>query len=110
MDTDFPAAEGLGTDDKYLDIIPDELQAAYYRLIYYPAVATTNIIKIQLYAGLNKAYANLKLTSANYYADLMDQAKNAAHIGYPGWEPKGSYPTATKLKTSYLGPQESYRK
>lgn len=73
-------------------------------------VATTNIIKIKLYAGLNKAYANLKLTSANYYADLMDQAKNAAHIGYPGWEPKGSYPTATKLKTSYLGPQESYRK
>lgn len=127
MDTDFPVAEGLGTDDKYLDIIPDELQAAYYQLIYYPAVATTNVIKIQLYAGLNKAYAKLKLTSANYYADLMeqaialdkementyntempsgvgdkwdgmmDQAKNAAHIGYPGWEPKGSYPTAERV-------------
>lgn len=113
--------------DKYREKIPEELQAAYFQLIYYPAVATTNVIKIQIYSGLSKAYAKLKLTSANYYAALMneaiefdkeleniynvempgdvgdkwdgmmDQAKNAAHIGYDTWKPEGSYPKAEKV-------------
>lgn len=116
--------------DEYRDMLPEEAQAAYYQLVYYPAVATANLNQIQLYAGLNSYYANKKSSMAGVYADkmkecieidkqmeqtydtdmpggigdkwngMMYQARNAAHIGYPGWEPKGAYPTAKSYLAS----------
>lgn len=109
---------------QYGEKLPEEAQAAYYQLVYYPAVATTNITKLQIYSGLNKAFAKLKLASANVYARLLDdaiafdkelektysknmpggvgdkwdgmmaQATNARHVGYPSWQPEGAYPVA----------------
>ncbi len=108
--------------EKYRNKIPSEAQAAYYQLVYYPAVATTNIIKMQIYSGLNKAFAKSKVASANVYAGLVDnaivfdkyleniyskdmpggvgdkwdgmmaQATNARHVGYASWQPEGAYP------------------
>lgn len=109
--------------EEYKQKLPESSQAAYYQLIYYPAVAAANVNRIQIYSGLNQAYAKQKLSSANMYAAMLEeaisfdqeleqtydknmpggignkwdgmmyQAKNAAHIGYPQWRPQGAYPT-----------------
>lgn len=114
--------------EKYRNILPDEAQASYYQLVYYPAVATTNVIKMQIYSGLNKAYAKSGVASANIYAKLLDdaiafdkelenvyskdmpggvgdkwdgmmaQATNARHVGYASWQPEGSYPVAEYIE------------
>ena len=114
--------------DKYKDKLPDEAQAAYYQLVYYPAVATTNVIKMQIYSAINKQYIKQKRVSANVYAKLLEeaiafdkdleytyskdmpgdigdkwdgmmaQATNAAHVGYTGWKPEGMYPEAEYLE------------
>lgn len=108
--------------DKYKEKLPERAQAPYYELIYYPAVAVANINRMQIYSGLNQAYAKQNLSSANVYAALIEeaialdqemeqtydknmpggvgnkwdgmmyQAKNAGHVGYPEWRPKGAYP------------------
>lgn len=107
---------------QYKEKLPESAQAAYYELIYYPAVASANVNRMQIYAGLNQAYAKQNLSSANIYAALLEdaiaydqeleriydkdmpggvgnkwdgmmyQAKNAGHVGYPEWRPQGAYP------------------
>lgn len=114
--------------EKYKNKLPDEAQAAYYQLVYYPAVATTNIIKMQIYSGLNKAFAKSGVASANIYAALVDnaiafdkdleniyskdmpggvgdkwdgmmaQATKARHVGYASWQPEGAYPVAEYIE------------
>lgn len=54
--------------------VPDDLQAAFYQLVYYPAMAVPNVIKIQIYAALNEKYAAKNLTVANTYKDLISEA------------------------------------
>lgn len=54
--------------------VPDDLQAAFYQLVYYPAMAVPNVLKIQIYAALNNKYATLKLTAANTYKKLCEEA------------------------------------
>lgn len=54
--------------------IPEELQAAYYELIYYPAMAVPNIVKIEVYAALNHKYAGKNLTVANTYRKNCEDA------------------------------------
>ena len=108
--------------DQYKEKLPERAQAPYYELIYYPAVAVANVNRMQIYSGLNQAYAKQNLSSANVYAALVEeavsldqemeqtydknmpggignkwdgmmyQAKNAGHVGYPEWRPKGAYP------------------
>lgn len=108
--------------DQYKEKLPESAQAPYYELIYYPAVAAANVNRMQIYSGLNQAYAKQKLSSANVYAALVEeaisldkemeqtydknlpggvgnkwdgmmyQAQNAGHVGYPEWRPKGAYP------------------
>lgn len=108
--------------EKYKQSLPEEAQASYYQLVYYPAVASANIHRMQIYAGMNKAYVRQKRAVANVYAALasqaidfdqelektynknmpggvgdkwdgmMSQARNAAHVGYDTWKPQGSYP------------------
>ncbi len=108
--------------DQYKEKLPESAQAPYYELIYYPAVAVANVNRMQIYSGLNQAYAKQNLSSANVYAALVEeavsldqemehtydknmpggignkwdgmmyQAKNAGHVGYPEWRPKGAYP------------------
>lgn len=54
--------------------VPEDLQAAFYQLVYYPAMAVPNVLKIQIYAALNAKYAAMNLTVANKYADLCNEA------------------------------------
>lgn len=54
--------------------VPDDLQAAFYQLVYYPAMAVPNVLKIQIYAALNVKYAAMNLTVANKYAELCNEA------------------------------------
>lgn len=54
--------------------IPDESQAAFYGLVYYPAVAGMNLQLMSLYAALNEWYAEQGLTAANKYADKVKAA------------------------------------
>lgn len=113
--------------EKYKEIMSEEAQAAYYQLVYYPAAASANIHRMQIYTGLNKAHAKQKRASANVYAGLVEQAiefdqelertynknmpggvgdkwdgmmaqaRNAAHVGYDTWKPQGAYPTPKYL-------------
>lgn len=54
--------------------VPDDMKAAFYQLVYYPAMAVPNVIKIQIYAALNQKYAKMGLTVANKYAELCNEA------------------------------------
>lgn len=54
--------------------VPSDLQAAFYQLVYYPAMAVPNVIKIQIYAALNNKYAKMNLTAANTYKKLCEDA------------------------------------
>ena len=47
--------------------VPEELKAAFYQIVYYPAMAVPNVLRIQIYAALNVKYANLGLIIANEY-------------------------------------------
>lgn len=54
--------------------VPESLQSAFYQLVYYPAMAVPNVLKIQIYAALNSKYNGMGLTAANSYADLCNDA------------------------------------
>ncbi|MBR1440848.1 MAG: hypothetical protein IJ589_06465, partial [Lachnospiraceae bacterium] len=44
---------------------------AFFQLVYFPAKASANLLKMQLYAGLNKMLASHGCPSANGYADVI---------------------------------------
>ena len=54
--------------------VPDELKSSYYQLVYYPAMAVPNVLRIQIYAALNNKYANLGLLVANGYGQKCKDA------------------------------------
>ena len=54
--------------------VPDKSKAAFYQLVYYPAMAVPNVLRIQIYAALNNKYANLGLLIANDYAKKCKEA------------------------------------
>ena len=45
----------------------------YYQLVYYPAVASANVARIQIMSGINSIYAARKSTITNTYADLVEE-------------------------------------
>lgn len=109
--------------DQYKEVIPEKLQAAYFELVYFPAVASATVAKIQIYAGLNTYYYDQGSMLANLYASLLEQAvqtdqdleytynsdmpgvgdkwKNmmsSPHVGFVTWNSTGwSYPQAKWL-------------
>lgn len=94
-----------------------EYEDAYYQLVYYPAAASANVNKMQMFAGLNRLYYTRKSVAANAYAalvdeciqrdkDLQDYYNNtmsggkwkgmmlSPHVGYTAWNSEsGAYPT-----------------
>ncbi|HEX2927234.1 MAG TPA: hypothetical protein VHP38_13410, partial [Ruminiclostridium sp.] len=97
---------------RYLELMPEGFKDTYYQLVYYPAAASANIFKMQIYAGLNRKYYNLKSVLANryaalvketiaadgqmqsYYNDTMSGGKwqgimSSAHVGYVNWDATG---------------------
>lgn len=107
--------------DKYNEQIPESLKDAYYELVYYPAVASANVVKMQIYAGLSGLYANRGSVLANTYADLTNEAierdqqleqvyntgisegkwkgmMSSPHVGYVHWNADGwKYPDVSKV-------------
>ena len=101
---------------KYEAMMPASLKDAYYQLVYYPAVASANVVKMHIYAGLNHRYYALKSVLANQYAKLVEEAittdegmqkyyndtlssgkwqgiMSSPHIGYVNWNADGwKYP------------------
>ncbi|WP_160686592.1 glycosyl hydrolase 115 family protein [Clostridium sp. C2-6-12] len=101
---------------KYYDEIPEVCKDAYYQLVYYPAAASANVVKMQIYAGLNNLYNKRNSVLANSYAALVEECKkkdiemqnyynnemsngkwkgmmSSPHIGYMEWSPDGwTYP------------------
>ena len=98
--------------------VPDDLQAAYYQLVYFPAVASATVAKIQIYSGLNTYYYEKNMVCANIYAaqlktaiqedkNLQSEYNNAMpgvedkwknmmsspHVGFVTWNSEGwKYP------------------
>ena len=54
--------------------VPQELQAAFYQLVYYPAMSVPNVLKISIYVALNNKYGKNGFTVANTYTDLFNEA------------------------------------
>lgn len=60
--------------EEYKKIIPEQLQAAYFELVYFPTVASANVARMQIYSGLNKYFAEQNSTAANLYAVKIQEA------------------------------------
>lgn len=111
---------------KYYDLMPKEYKDSYYQLVYYPAVASANVKKMQIFAGLNEYYYKQKSVLANSYAALVEECiktdkqmqyyynktmsagkwdgmMSSEHIGYTAWDGKGKYPTI-----NYITPANDY--
>lgn len=52
-----------------LHAIPETQKASFYELVYYPAVASFNVLRMQLLAGQNKLMAHQGRKAANSIAD-----------------------------------------
>jgi len=106
---------------KYYKQMPETLKDAYYQLVYYPAVASANVVKMQIYAGLNNLYYKRRSVLANSYAELVEECKvkdidmqnyyndsmsngkwkgmmSSPHIGYTQWSPENwKYPEINNI-------------
>lgn len=95
--------------EQIYELIPEDKKDAFFQLVLYPARGSKNVVKLNIYAGLNNLYANQGRASANLYADLAEQVfsdeardteyynrsladgkwrgiMSNAHIGQTGWE------------------------
>lgn len=97
-----------------------EYKAAFCELVYFPAVASANVILMQTASCLNRYYAFFGMTVANRYAKEVELAiekdreltkeyheaadgkwnhmMSSAHIGFMAWNDEGwKYPVAQKV-------------
>ncbi len=85
----------------------DTLRNCFFEVVYYPVMASTNIIRMQIYAGLNQYYASLFRKTGNTYIPLVEECikkdreltqayhtlkggkwnhiQSVYHIGYTQW-------------------------
>lgn len=106
---------------KYYKQMPETFKDAYYQLVYYPAVASANVVKMQIYAGLNNLYYKRRSVLANSYAEVVEECKvkdidmqnyyndimsngkwkgmmSSPHIGYTQWSPDNwKYPEINNI-------------
>ncbi|MBR1862192.1 MAG: glycosyl hydrolase 115 family protein [Lachnospiraceae bacterium] len=61
------------------DMKYDPMCDAFYQLVYYPAMAATNLIKMQLLAGMNHFLADIGATEANRYAEGIKKCISVDH-------------------------------
>ncbi len=112
---------------KYYDMMPEDYKDSYYQLVYYPAAASANVTKMQIFAGLNQLYHSRKSVLANTYAALAQETiaadtqmqsyynnkmsggkwsgmMSSPHIGYTKWNSDDwTYP-----ELRYVTPAEDY--
>ncbi|NMB39303.1 MAG: DNRLRE domain-containing protein [Firmicutes bacterium] len=95
--------------EQIYELICEDKKDAFYQLVLYPTRASKNVVKLNIYAGLNNLYVEQGRASANLYADLAEQVfrdeasdtkyynnslaggkwrgiMSNAHIGQTGWE------------------------
>lgn len=101
---------------EYYDLMPETCKDPFYQLVYYPAAASANVVKLQIYAGFNNFYHKEKSALANGYISLVEECKkkdiemqkyynenmsdgkwkgmmSSPHIGYTQWAPDSwTYP------------------
>ncbi len=105
------------TAAKLYESCKKEYKATFCQLVYFPAVASANVILMQTAAGLNQYYARYGMTVANRYAKEIESAilkdteltreyhsvaegkwnhmMSSAHIGFRAWNDEGwQYPVA----------------
>ena len=98
----------------------DSALEAYYSLIYFPAKAMANHIRLNIFAGLNHMYARENRKAANVYADRLEECirrnkelndefaafkggkwkgmELEAHIGFTKWNDDGCrYPVIMRV-------------
>ena len=85
----------------------DPLRDCFFEVAYYPVMASANIIRMQIYAGLNQYYASLFRKTGNKYIPLVEECikkdreltqayhtlkggkwnhmQSVYHIGYTNW-------------------------
>ncbi len=106
------------------EALDDTDKQAYYSMIHFSAMASMNLLKMQLYAGKNAFYAKQGKTIANKYAELVKEciAKDRAyyeefgnfkdgkwngmqmaqHIGFTKWnEDDYRYPVIMNVEPAY---------
>lgn len=115
--------------ERYYKMVSQTSKDAYYQLVYYPTVASVNVVKMQIYTGLNNLYYESKSILANEYSDMVKECieidstmqnfynnnlsngkwngmMSSPHIGYTYWNPDGwSYPEVKNVipkEGSYL--------
>lgn len=109
--------------EQLYELMPEHKKDAFYQLVLYPTRGAKNVVKVNIYAGLNNFYAAQGRAAANLYADLAEQVfadeaadtayyNNAlaggkwrgimsnAHIGQKGWEtpPANIMPEVRRIK------------
>lgn len=113
--------------EKLLDNLPKTCQSSYYSMIYFPAIASANLLKMHLCAGMNGLYAEQGRPLANKWAKEVkvciqkDKAlkrtfskalggkwqgmEQAHHIGFTNWNDQDyRYPV-----TCYVEPADEPR-
>ena len=66
----FTEEIGKLNDEVYTALGGNE-KDAYYSMVYFPAKASINLLRMNLYAGKNRHYAKQGRKIANYYSDLV---------------------------------------
>lgn len=107
--------------DALLAEIPEEEKAAFYELIYYPAVASFNLLRMQLLAGKNELFAKQGRNSTNMIAKQIRECIQkdrdltahfhglvqgkwngmalSKHIGFVNWNDEGCvYPVIREIE------------
>ncbi len=103
------------------EMCKEEMLPAFIELVYFPALASANLLKMQLAAGMNAFYAKEGWMVANSYADIVEEAiaydktlteeynsvadgkwnhmMSSNHVGFVNWNDEGwSYPEVTRVK------------
>lgn len=122
------AVELENAANQYRAWIPESHKDTYDGLVYFPAAASANVVKMQIYAGLSALYYSRNSVLASTYAELTKAAierdkqlehvynneiaqgkwkgmMSSLHVGYVIWNSDGSgYPDV-----STIIPQEGSR-
>ena len=59
--------------EKIYDNLPEDKRDAFFQLVLYPARGSKNVLKLNVYTGLNYLYAKQGRAAANDYAELVEQ-------------------------------------
>ncbi|MCL2758628.1 MAG: glycosyl hydrolase 115 family protein [Treponema sp.] len=112
------------TNEEIYNALLEKEKEAYYSLIYFPARASINLLRMHLFAGKNRHYANQGKKIANKYATLVTECINndralsnefalfrnskwkgmelEQHIGFVKWnEDNCRYPLRLQVEPAY---------